>query len=161
MIGKGHARFALLSSAENRGLPRTPGGTKLPPARPTRAASRGCESVSVPVSVAHHRNTADLQAYGSYRGAPDGRGPRAHAGSPATEESQFCFTRQVVLNCPVLLFYCFYGRGSQSGGVHDSRGTCMHDFRLRAEAMSGGCTAVRGICCDEALLSPNGAGKTH
>jgi hypothetical protein len=26
-----HARFALLSSAENRGLPRTPGGTKLPP----------------------------------------------------------------------------------------------------------------------------------
>jgi hypothetical protein len=30
---RGHARFALLSSAENRGLPRTPGGTKLPPAQ--------------------------------------------------------------------------------------------------------------------------------
>jgi hypothetical protein len=99
-------------------------------------------------------------------GATEGRrmggapGPM-RMGSPATEESQFRFTRQVVLNCPVFLFYCFYGRGSQSGGVHDNRGTCMHDFRLRAEAMNGGCTAVRGICCDEALLSLNGAGKTH
>ncbi len=25
--------------------------------------------------------------------------------------------------------------------------------------MNGGCTAVRGICCEEALLSLNGAGK--
>jgi hypothetical protein len=80
---------------------------------------------------------------------------------PATEESQFRFTRQVVLNCPFLLFYWFPGRGSQSGGVHGNRGTCMHDFRLRAEAMIGGCTAVRGICCDEVLLSLNGAGMRH
>jgi hypothetical protein len=32
-VGDRHARFALVSSAENRGLPRTPGGTKLPPAQ--------------------------------------------------------------------------------------------------------------------------------
>jgi hypothetical protein len=32
---------------------------------------------------------------------------------------------------------------------------------VRAEAMNGGCTAVKGICCEEALLSLNGAVKTH